>query len=100
MIWFVIILSGLTNFAARYSMFSGLNFLRLPTWLGAYVKFAPTAALSAIVAAYLFVDETGVPFEGSPSKIYAAFIACCIALLTRSILFTIVVGLTALWALS
>ena len=64
------------------------------------LKFAPTAALSAIVAASLFVDETGVPFEGSPSKIYTAFIACCIALLTRSILFTIVVGLTALWALS
>ncbi len=100
MIWLVIILSGLTNFAARYSMFSGLNFLRLPTWLEAYVKFAPTAALSAIVAASLFVDETGVPFEGSPSKIYAASIACCIPLLTRSILFTIVVGLTALWALS
>jgi len=100
MIWLVIILSGLTNFAARYSMFSGLNFLRLPTWLEAYVKFAPTAALSAIVAASLFVDETGVPFEGSPSKIYAALIASCIALLTRSILFTIVVGLTALWALS
>ena len=100
MIWFVMILAGLANFAARYSMFSGLNFLRLPTWLEAYVKFAPTAALSAIVAASLFVDETGAPFEGSPSKIYAALIACCIALLTRSILFTIVVGLTALWALS
>ena len=100
MIWLVIILSGLTNFAARYSMFSGLNFLRLPTRLEAYVKFAQTAALSAIVAASLFVDETGVPFEGSPSKIYAALIACCVALSTRSILFTILVGLTALWALS
>ena len=96
MIWLVMIVSGLANFAARYSMFSGLNFLRVPIWLEAYVKFAPTAALSAIVAASLFVDETG----GSPSKIYTAFIACCIALLTRSILFTIVVGLTALWALS
>ena len=100
MIWLVMIISGLANFAARYSMFSGLNFVRVPIWLESYVKFAPTAALSAIVAASLFVDETGVPFEGSPSKIYAAFIACCIALLTRSILFTIFVGLTALWALS
>ena len=100
MIWLVMIVSGLTNFAARYSMFSGLNFLRVPTWLEEYVKFAPTAALSAIVAASLFVGETGAPFEGSPSKIYAALIACCIALLTRSILFTIFVGLTALWALS
>ena len=100
MIWLVMIVSGLANFAARYSMFSGLNFLRVPTWLKEYVKFAPTATLSAIVAASLFVDETGVPFEGSPSKIYSALIACCIALLTRSILFTVLVGLTALWALS
>ena len=100
MIWLVMIVSGLVNFAARYSMFSGLNFLRVPIWLEEYVKFAPTAALSAIVAASLFVDETGIPVEGSPSKIYAALIAGCIALLTRSILFTIVVGLTALWALS
>ena len=100
MIWLVIIASGLANFAARYSMFSNINILRVPLWLEAYVKFAPTAALSAMVAASLFVDETGVPFEGSPSKIYAALIACCVALSTRSILFTILVGLTALWALS
>ena len=100
MIWVIMILSGLANFVARYSMFSGLNFLKVPAWFEEYVRFAPTAALSAIVAASLFVDKTGVPFEGSPSKIYAALIACCIALLTRSILFTIVVGLTALWALS
>ena len=100
MIWLIMIVSGLANFAARYSMFSGLNFLRVPTWLKEYVKFAPTATLSAIVAASLFVDETGIPFEGSPSKIYAALIAGCIALLTRSILFTIVVGLTSLWSLS
>ena len=100
MIWIIMILSGLANFVARYSMFSGLNFLKVPAWFEEYVRFAPTAALSAIVAASLFVDETGAPFEGSPSKIYAALIACCIALLTRSILFTIVVGLTALWALS
>ena len=100
MIWIIMILSGLANFAARYSMFSGLNFLKVPAWFEEYVRFAPTAALSAIVAASLFVDETGAPFEGSTSKIYAALIACCIALLTRSILFTILGGLTALWALS
>ena len=100
MIWIIMILSGLANFVARYSMFSGLNFLKVPVWFEECVRFAPTAALSAIVAASLFVDETGAPFEGSTSKIYAALIACCIALLTRSILFTIVVGLTALWALS
>jgi len=62
-----------------------------------YKKFSPTAALSEIVVASLFVDENGVPFSGLASKIYAALIASCIALLTRSIMVTIVVGLSVLW---
>ena len=99
MIWLVMITSGLANFVFRYSMFSGLKFLRIPLWLEEYVKFAPTAALSAIVATALFVNENGVPFTGSASKIYAALIASLIALLSRSILFTIIAGLSVLWLL-
>ncbi len=99
MIWLVIIASGLANFASRYSMLSNLKFLKVPIWLEDYIQFAPTAALSAIIAASVFVDENGAPFEGSPSKIYAALIASCIALLSRSILFTIIGGLFVLWLL-
>ena len=78
---------------------SGLKFLQIPLWLEEYEKFAPTVALSAIVAASSFVNENGVPFSGWASKIYAALIASCIALLTRSIMVTIVVGLSVLWLL-
>jgi len=99
MIWLVMIASGLANFLFRYSMFSGLKFLRIPTWLEEYVKFAPTAALSAIISTSLFVNESGVPFTGSASKIYAALIASFIALLSRSIMFTIIAGLFVLWLL-
>ena len=99
MIWLVMVASGLANFVFRYSMFSGLTFLQIPLWLEKYVKFAPTAALSAIVAASLFVNEHGALFSGSASEIYAALIASCIALLTRSIMVTIVVGLSVLWLL-
>ena len=87
------------NFVFRCSMFSGLKFLQIPLWLEEYEKFAPTLALSAIVAASSFVNENGVPFSGLASKIYAALIASCIALLTRSIMVTIVVGLSVLWLL-
>lgn len=73
--------------------------MQIPLRLEEYEKFAPAAALSEIVAASLFVDENGVPFSGLASKIYAALIASCIALLTRSILVTIVVGLSVLWLL-
>ena len=71
--------------------------MQIPLRLEEYEKFAPTTALSEIVAASLFVDENGVPFSGLASKIYAALIASCIALLTRSIMVTIVVGLSVLW---
>ena len=87
------------NFVFIFSLFSGLKFLQTPLWLERYVRFAPTAAVSAIVAASLFVNENGVPFSGLVSKIYAALIASCIALLTRSIMVTIVVGLSVLWLL-
>ncbi len=100
MIWLVMIASGLANFAARYSMFSGFKLLKIPQYLEEYFRFAPTAALSAIIAASVFVDENGLLFEGSVSKIYAAIFASCIALLSRSILFTIIVGLSVLWILS
>ena len=73
--------------------------MKVPNSLEKYFKFAPTAALSAIVAASVFVDDNGLLFEGSASKIYAAMIASCIALLSRSILFTLIVGLSALWLL-
>ena len=99
MIWLVILASGLANFTARYSMLSNLKFLKVPIWLEEYIRFAQTAALSAIIAASVFVDENGAPFGGSSSKIYAALIASCIALLSRSILFTIVGGLFVLWLL-
>jgi len=80
-------------------MLSNLKFMKAPIWLEEYIRFAPTAALSAIIAASVFVDENGAPFEGSSPKIYAALIASCIALLSRSILFTIVGGLFVLWLL-
>jgi|TARA_Y100000385_G_scaffold207574_1_gene215229 branched-subunit amino acid transport protein len=50
-------------------MLSGLKFLQTPLWLEEYVKFALTAALSAIVAASLFVNENRKPFLGLVSKI-------------------------------
>ena len=87
------------NFVFIFSLFSGLKFLQTPLWLERYVRFAPTLALSEIVAASSFIDENGVPFSGWASKIYAALIASCIALLTRSIMVTIVVGLFVLWLL-
>ena len=59
MIWIVMILTGLANFAVRFSMFSGLRARTLPDWAERYLRYVPTAVLSAIIAAALFLDEAG-----------------------------------------
>ena len=59
MIWIVMILTGLANFAVRFSMFSGLRASTLPDWAERYLRYVPTAVLSAIIAAALLLDEAG-----------------------------------------
>ena len=100
MIWFVIIATGLINFATRFSMFSGLSPKQLPNWLEDALEFVPIAVLSAIIApAVLFTDMGAIAIVDN-MRFYAALVAIIVALVTRSVLATISTGLIALWALT
>jgi branched-subunit amino acid transport protein len=96
MIWIVMILTGLANFAVRFSMFSGLRASTLPDWAERYLRYVPTAVLSAIIAAALFLDEAG-DIQMWNTTVLAGLIAGIIAILTRSVIFTIITGLGVLW---
>ena len=96
MIWIVMILTGLANFAVRFSMFSGLRASTLPDWAERYLRYVPTAVLSAIIAAALFLDEAG-DIQMWNTTVLAGLIAAIIAILTRSVIFTIITGLGVLW---
>ena len=50
MIWIVMVLTGLANFAVRFSMFAGARASALPEWAERYLRYVPTAVLSAIMA--------------------------------------------------
>lgn len=99
MIWIVIILTGLANFAARISLFSGLIGAAIPKWAEKYFSFVPTSVLSAIIAASLFTDAGGPVFDISNPRLTAGFIAAFVALFTRSVIATLSVGLLLLWFL-
>ena len=96
MIWIVMILTGLANFAVRFSMFSGLRASTLPDWAERYLRYVPTAVLSAIIAAALFLDEAG-EIQMWNTTLLAGLIAAIIAILTRSVILTIITGLGVLW---
>ena len=100
MIWFVIIATGLINFAARFSMFSGFSPKRLPDWLQDALGFVPIAVLTAIIAPAVLLDGNGIIAIVDNTRFYAALVAIIIALITRSVLATISTGLMALWTLT
>ena len=100
MIWALMIATGLANFAARISVFSGLLGSHIPPWAELFLRFVPTSVLSAIIAASLFVTPEGPQFDISDPRIIAALIASCVALVTRSVIATLLVGLSLVWWLS
>lgn len=100
MIWVVMILTGLANFAARISVFSGVIGSVLPTWAEKYLGFVPTAVLSAIISASLFTGPEGVQISIDNPRILAALIASAVAFTTRSVIATLVCGLGVLWWLT
>ena len=99
MIWFVMIACGLFTFATRFVMFSDLAPRQLPGWLQDALSFVPVAVLTAIIVpAVLIAPEGGLTIAGN-ARLPAALIAVTVALVTRSVLATIVTGLGALWCL-
>ena len=99
MIWFVMIACGLFTFATRFVMFSDLAPRQLPGWLQDALSFVPVAVLTAIIApAVLIAPEGGLALAGN-ARLPAALVAVTVALVTRSVLATIVTGLGALWCI-
>ena len=96
MIWLVMILTGLINFIFRISMFSGFRNIHVPPSFHRYVSYVPTSVLSAIIASSLFTyNNHEISYE--IEKLVAALIAVAIALLTRSVSATLIVGLITIW---
>jgi len=99
MIWVVMITCGLLTFAMRFVMFSGMAPRALPAWLEEALGFVPVAVLTAIIVpAVIVAPESGLALAGNP-RLPAAILAVTAALLTRSVLATIGIGLGAMWLL-
>lgn len=100
MIWAVMIVTGLANFAARISVFSGVIGSTLPSWAEKYIGFVPTAVLSAIISAALFTGPEGAQVSFDNPRIVAALVASAVAFATRSVIATLMIGLGVLWWMS
>ncbi len=97
-----LLLFGMTavTFLARYAPFEMLQRGEPPAWFARALRYVPIAAFAALIAPDLFAHGDVLVFDFANPRFIAGSAAFVVAALSRRVLLTIGVGMTALWALS
>ena len=97
MVWAMIAATALVTLALRFSFFGTLKPHALPERLRAALQYAPPAVFAAIVLPQVLVRDGALDAGLDNPRIAAALVAIAVARLTRSMVWTIVAGMLALW---
>ncbi len=99
-IWLLIIVIGLGTFALRFSLIAlaGKN-NRIPEPALRALRFIPPAVLAAIAAPAFLRQGGAVDVSFGNLRLFAGVVAYLVAARTKSVLWTIVSGMTVLWIL-
>jgi len=95
-LWITILGMGGISFLLRASFILFSNRLSLSPVIKRSLRFVPAAVLAAIVAPALFYTDSGT-FHPYNLRMMAAIIAGVVALKSKNLLLTLVVGMLSLW---
>jgi branched-subunit amino acid transport protein len=98
-VWSMIAGIGVATFLIRFAPIALLARLELPAWLTRALRYVPPAVMAAIIAPPLFFADGAPTIDPNLPRIIAATLAAVVAWRTRSTLWTIVLGMLALWGL-
>jgi branched-subunit amino acid transport protein len=95
--WLMIAVLALGTWAMRSLpiMFHGR--LPHPPWLERLLRHVPVAAITALVVPASLYTHTGDVYTFAPARTIAAILALVVAMRTKNVLLTLVVGMVALW---
>lgn len=99
LVWSMIIGIGVATFLIRFAPIALLSRLELPAALRQALRYVPPAVMAAIIAPPLFFAGGAPTIEPDLARIAAATLAAAVAWRTRSTLWTVVLGMLALWGL-
>lgn len=99
-LWLTLFIAGALTFALRWSFIGLSSVIRLPRPIQNALQYVPAAVLSAIVLPEVLVTEEQIHLAPDNLRLIAAIIAAFVAWRTSSILYTIIVGMAALWLLN
>ncbi len=98
-IWIVMIALGLLTFATRFSFIALLERIRLPVAFQRALRFVPIAVLSAIIAPELGYSNNMLALSPTNPRLLAGIVATLVALWTKNVFWTLLVGMGAFWIL-
>lgn len=100
MIWLFIIISGLITFSMRFIFLTPVMPARLSPVMVTAMRLVPIAVLWTIVVAEIFITEAQIADMATNMRLYAAGGAAMIAWRTKSVIGTIIGGMSLYWLLS
>ena len=97
MIWPVIFLSGILTYATRFLPLSKIMPQNLPKFMQEGLQYVSIAVLTPIIINSIIISDNNFMISENNPKIYAALAAIVVAFVSKSILFTLIIGLSVLW---
>jgi len=99
-VWTAMIVCGLVTFALRLSFIAAEGRVTFPAWFRVLLPFVPVATLTGLVVPELLLPQGALWLSWGNARLVAGSVAIAIAAVTRSVLWTLVGGFTALALLS
>ena len=97
MTWLSIIISGIVTYFSRMAMVALIDREMLGTKVKEVLNYVPAAVFPAIIFPGVFFNDFGVFVEITDPKIYGAIIALIVGFFSRSVIATILSGLSSYW---
>lgn len=92
-IFIIIIGCALVTFIPRVLPLMILSQMELPKWLIRWLKNVPVAVMAALLAQELLLSNDSISLAGNGLKLLAATAAFIIAIITKSLLGTVMIGI-------
>ena len=97
MTWFSIIVSGIVTYFSRMAMVALIDREMRGTKVKEVLNYVPAAVFPAIIFPGVFFNDFGSLVEITDPKIYGAIIALIVGFFSRSVIATILSGLSSYW---
>jgi len=97
--WLTIIAAGLITYATRLSPIISYGRFEMPSQVERALRFVPVAVLTAIFLPEMVYIQEELMLSYRNPRLLAGLLAIIVAWRTKNVMYTILVGMLALWLL-